>query len=354
MATPAVAGAAALVREYFRRGFGACGESTNSWSSSPFFISAALVKAVLIHSGVTPLQSHTGASLSVNSLNNAYVSGYGRVQLASALRFTGDTFNLTYFDAAAATNYSSLRVGNGVTKTFAVPVVTTAQPLVVTLTWTDPAGSLSAASQLVNDLDLKVTSPGGVETLGNHRFYTSRDTRNNVEQVIILTPVVGTYTVSVVGTRVLVGSPQDYALVITHGALTAFAPAQNPECATGPSTVPGPTVASTPTILSSSGDDFRFQVVTTQASKLYWVVVPWSVSAPATSADVKNGVDGTGSLVSSSNRGVITSPSCTGNPLRCTFTVVITGLDASQRWTVAYAAETDSGVLQVYPGTNLG
>lgn len=60
-------------------------------------------------------------------------------------------------------------------------VTATGGPLKVTLVWHDPPASLSAASQLVNDLDLTVyaNSLNGYGLLGNG----VPDRLNNVEQV---------------------------------------------------------------------------------------------------------------------------------------------------------------------------
>src|SRR6185369_7358007 len=46
-------------------------------------------------------------------------------------------------------------------------VLDSSQPLRVMLAWTDPPASLSAATQLVNDLDLVVHGPGGQDYYGN-------------------------------------------------------------------------------------------------------------------------------------------------------------------------------------------
>jgi hypothetical protein len=102
------------------------------------------------------------------------------------------------------------------------PVVSagsTNNPLKVTICWTDPVGAPNAitnldnpAIKLVNDLDLRIVSPGGTTNFPwilnpdlTNRTSAARsaaattgdDNRNNVEQVYIPNPTNGTYTVNV-------------------------------------------------------------------------------------------------------------------------------------------------------------
>jgi len=99
-------------------------------------------------------------------------------------------------------------------------VVTTTQPLRVMLVWTDPPASLSAAKQLVNDLDLTVTGPDGTVYRGNGA--ASADRTNNVEGVVVNAPAPGAYTVRVSAFNVPLG-PQRYALVVA-GPLSGVIP----------------------------------------------------------------------------------------------------------------------------------
>lgn len=56
--------------------------------------------------------------------------------------------------------------------------------LKITLVWTDPPGTLSAAIILVNNLDLKVTDTKGAVIWGNSAANGPKaDTLNNVEHV---------------------------------------------------------------------------------------------------------------------------------------------------------------------------
>jgi len=104
-------------------------------------------------------------------------------------------------------------------------------PVKVTLAWADPpaaAGTDDAA--LVNNLDLVVEGPGGTSYLGNHFLgLRGADDRNNVEQVLIATPVAGEYVVKVkassIKKSVRTGAArpvQDFALVYGQSLQTGI------------------------------------------------------------------------------------------------------------------------------------
>ena len=90
-----------------------------------------------------------------------------------------------------------------------------------TLVWNDREGSVTgnqSISRLVNDLDLKITSPTGIIYYGNNflsGFSISggvSDTINNVERVKLEDLEIGTWIVEVGSAR---GGAQDYSLVIS-------------------------------------------------------------------------------------------------------------------------------------------
>lgn len=116
-------------------------------------------------------------------------------------------------------------------------------PIRATLVWTDPAGTAtttgdSRTPRLVNNLDLKITVPGGANIspfvmpyVGNWTTAqlsaaatTGKNNTDNVEQVFIAAPsAAGVYqaVVSVDGT--FTNGVQNYSLVITGGAAVAAA-----------------------------------------------------------------------------------------------------------------------------------
>ncbi len=102
-------------------------------------------------------------------------------------------------------------VQNAQTKTYTV-VVAAAQPeLRVTMCYIDPRPTGVALPNRVNDLTLKVTSPGGTVYWGNNGLSASNtspaggvaNTVDTVENVFLLNPQVGNWTVQVIGTTVV-------------------------------------------------------------------------------------------------------------------------------------------------------
>jgi len=184
MATPLVAGSAALIREFLQK----------QGVAHP---SAALVKALLINGAHDMtgqyVPSETGPTPNINE-------GFGRVDVAASIG-AADTRKLTFFDEGAA-----LTTGGSHTETITVAAQST---LKVTLVWTDPAGET-----LQNDLDLIVRA-NGVERHGNVAAGSAAfDRNNNVEQVVFETvPAGATVTIIVKAFRTTLHA-QPYALVI--------------------------------------------------------------------------------------------------------------------------------------------
>jgi len=203
MATPAVAGAAALVRQYFAHGYHPLGIPSPGNAFSP---SAALVKAVIINSAQNMTGSGTGGPIP------SYGQGWGRINLASSLPLAGEARSLTVLDEG-----DPLESGGSWGRQFTVK---SGDPLKVTLVWTDYPGATGASKALVNDLDLMVNAPDGTVFLGN-AFVNGEslaggapDRLNVEEQVLVKTPLTGVYTVTVTGYNVPVG-PQPFALAIS-------------------------------------------------------------------------------------------------------------------------------------------
>jgi subtilisin family serine protease len=206
MATPLTAGLGALAREWLAgRGL------TNP--------SAALVKAVLLNTttDIAPGQYGTGATQEIPFARPNSVAGWGRADLGFMAAPAPYTIWVDDHTAGLAT---AEMVEYAHTDLRPLTVVTSTQPLRIMLAWTDPPASLSAAAQLVNDLDLVVTGPDGATYYGNG--VVSGDHTNNVEGVIISDPSVGAYTVRVSGYNVPIAA-QPYALVVA-GPVGASAP----------------------------------------------------------------------------------------------------------------------------------
>jgi len=204
MATPAVSGVAALVRQYYMEGFYPTGTRT---PSDEFIPTGQLIKATLVNSAM----DMTGVAGFPN-----VTEGWGRVLADNALYFAGDSTSLVVRDLR---NSAPDALETGDSRSFGVSPQS-GQSLKVTLCWADVAGEDNAEFAAVNNLDLVVISPGGVTYRGNvfANGYSApggdADQANNLEQVLVTAPEPGVWEVRVEGAGVNVGR-QGFALVIT-------------------------------------------------------------------------------------------------------------------------------------------
>ncbi len=188
MATPLVAGSAALVREYFR---------TRKNISDP---SAALVKAALIHSA-----EYNPEPSSHKWVDNK--QGWGMINLSRIIDLRAPNA-IEFFDRHQGF------LDSGEKHEYNFEIINNSIPLQVTLVYTDYPGKLSL-SNLVNNLNIEVYNPQGKYYLGNDfEDRGVRDKINNVEGCIIDTPMIGTWKIRIVG-ETIAQPPQDYALVIS-------------------------------------------------------------------------------------------------------------------------------------------
>jgi hypothetical protein len=258
MATPAVAGTAALIREILIEGkheyFSSTGYASSSYSESA--PSAALLKALLIGSTV-PLTYGYDTSGSTVTLSNFYsassavadstayalgttgvdfTQGFGHVRLSNIFSVDGSFDTFCYEDSLA--EYS--------TWTSEFEVSSTASEVAITLVWTDPPGSqycgyTSSVTCLIHDLDLKVNNDGtrlySNFGAGDGDYSGQEDTLNNAEKVTIATSdlTVGTtITVTVETNGLSYADTQKFAVVVAGNI-----------GATGTSPVPVPTMKPT-------------------------------------------------------------------------------------------------------------
>jgi hypothetical protein len=206
MACPTAAGLAALVREYFVKGYYPTGAATAMNSMVP---SGALLKATLIASA-RPMEEEFIPP-------PADPQGWGRILLDDALFFPQDSKRLFVIDSADRFASPADPVDS-----YPLEIVNPEEPLRVVLAWTDYPSTPAAATNLVNDLDLEIESPsstiylGNVFTAGVSQTGGSADTVNNVEAARIETPEIGTWTVRVKPSAIPEPA-QGYALVVTGG-----------------------------------------------------------------------------------------------------------------------------------------
>ncbi|MBA3471450.1 MAG: S8 family serine peptidase, partial [Herpetosiphonaceae bacterium] len=228
MAAPLVAGSAVLVREWL----GLQGVTNPS---------GAAIKAILINTtaNMAPGQYGIGATQEIPFDRPNNVVGWGRADLNFIT--APAPFGIWLDDHSAGLSTSQV-VNYASTQSRPLQVLTSTQPLRVMLTWTDPPASLSAASQLVNDLDLVVTGPGGTQYHGN--TIAAGDRINNVEGVVISNPPLGQYTIQVRAFNVPIAS-QPYALTV-NGPLKAQADPPTPTPATATPATPTSTPVTPP------------------------------------------------------------------------------------------------------------
>lgn len=205
MAAPAIAGAAALTRQYFEDGFYPSGLAE---SQDGFVPSGALLKATLLNSAVDM------TNISGFPSNR---EGWGRVLLDNALYFNGDANKLIIDDVRNASN-NALQTGEEYELHFTVNSVS--QPLKATLVWHDAPASPASSFTPVNNLDLEILLPTGQTLIGNNiangvsAFGGTPDEINNVEMVMLPASIVGDYVLKVKATAVNDGQ-QGFAIVIT-------------------------------------------------------------------------------------------------------------------------------------------
>ncbi len=188
-ASPAAAGAALLVRDYFAKGFYPDGTDTNTSNASDqrANVSGSLVKAALIASAdflVNPLGDDTynelGYNLTVRHRFNSE-QGYGRIQLDNVLPLqawslspvgmivkdggiTGDVFG----DLSGLSGV--MPIGGG-TQSEQFELCDDTQELRVSLVWLEASGET-----MLNDLDLEVEAPDGTIFFGN--YFTDDNNRS--------------------------------------------------------------------------------------------------------------------------------------------------------------------------------
>jgi len=196
MATPLVAGSAALVREYLRK---------SKHIATP---SAALLKASLIHSAQYNKYRYSHESSAAEADNE---QGWGRIELSKILSPTAPT-NVIFRD-------ENTELTTGDEESFACEIDDAETPLRVTLVYTDYPSDISTNGALVNNLNLVVVSPSGKFYLGNDfKQEGTPDKVNNVEGVVIRSPEIGKWTIRIVASEVQ-EERQRFAVVLSGGGL---------------------------------------------------------------------------------------------------------------------------------------
>ncbi|MHA4807769.1 S8 family serine peptidase [Flavitalea flava] len=188
LSCPTVTGTLALLYQRYRQLHG----NTNP--------TAALIKAIACNSATD-----------LGNPGPDYTFGFGSLNARTAV----ETIENNHYMAGSVTN--------GNTQTFTLPGIPGgAQQIKILLYWPDAPAAPFAASALVNDLDLTVSSPDGAlhhplilnpDILHvNDIAIEGEDHLNNIEQIVINNPPGGNFTLSVTGSNVPAGS-QDFVII---------------------------------------------------------------------------------------------------------------------------------------------
>ncbi len=191
MATPNAAGTAALIREYI---------TEISQRPEP---QGALVKALMI------LGARDVGTRDIPNMDE----GWGRIDLKSTLAPNNGR--------GIWVDDRSVLSSSGNSKSYNFNITSPGQPFKAVLAWSDERGSRFSNTQLVNNLNLIITTPSGVEYKGNE-FSQGRsiqggtyDTLNNVEVVLIDSAEAGTWTVKVTDSQHSGSKAQPYAIAVS-------------------------------------------------------------------------------------------------------------------------------------------
>ena len=187
MAAPTVTGLCALILQDYKVQFPSTPLPRNS-----------TMKMLLAHNAVD-----------LGNVGPDYKFGFGSVRVKDTIDFMR---RKSFFEATIA---------QGQENVYFVPVSNGTLSLKVTMAWDDPPGAVNTTPELVNDLDLIAIEPNGTTTHypwtldpanpSKAAVRTGADHRNNIEQVVVDTPVAGTWLVKVSGHAVAQG-PQVFSL----------------------------------------------------------------------------------------------------------------------------------------------
>ena len=187
MASPQVASGVAVLTQHYKHLNGGISPRSD------------LLKAILLN-----------GTMDLGNPGPDYTYGFGAMDLSRSLKIIDNA------------RFYTNTINNGANQTASITVPANTAQLKVMLCWNDPPASTSSAIQLVNDLDLSVTTPASVvhlplvpdETPANvtNDATEKADHLNNTEQVTINNPVAGTYTIKVNGFHIPIPA-QRYSVV---------------------------------------------------------------------------------------------------------------------------------------------
>ncbi|QQL50090.1 S8 family serine peptidase [Mucilaginibacter ginkgonis] len=253
MAAPNVTGSLLLLQEYWAK------------QNAGAFMRSATLKGLAC-----------GTAFDAGNAGPDYIYGWGLLDMQKAAQAITDN------GTKSIIKENSLATGQ--TQTFNV-VASGNGPLVSTICWTDPQGTITAdgtvnsrTPKLINDLDIKV-SDGTTTYLAwvldpdhpNAAATTGNNIRDNVEQVYIANPVPGRqYTISITHKGTLNTGSQAYSLVSIGGGgsiYCASAPASTADSRINNFTFAG--INNTPAAGCTSYSDYTALTAQVEPAKTY-------------------------------------------------------------------------------------
>ncbi len=198
MSAPNVAGSLLLLQEHYN-------ETNNAYMKS------ATLKALAIH---------TADEAGPND-GPDYMFGWGLMNTQTAAEVISND------GVSSLIQEETLSDGNTFSQDIAVPGT---DPLIVTIVWTDPAGTPVSAQldptdpMLVNDLDLSISNGASKQTWQPYMLdgqnpanaaTTGDNDVDNVEKIVVASPSAGTYTIQITHEGSLDGGSQDFSLIVS-------------------------------------------------------------------------------------------------------------------------------------------
>lgn len=232
MASPTVCGLSSLLLEDYRAQFGGADPRNST---------------------LKILWAHTAVDL--GNVGPDYQFGYGSVRVVPAIDFL------------RSGNFREASVDQGGTASYTINVAAGTSVLKVTLAWDDAPGTPNVNPALINDLDLRVFDPSANQAFpwtlnptnpSAAAVRTQRNSRDNIEQVLVDNPAAGTWTVEVFGFNVPQG-PQPFSLCASPN-LNAGGGCPPPAAPTGVSATDGATCVDVTLSWNPVGGAIEYQV----------------------------------------------------------------------------------------------
>jgi subtilisin family serine protease len=212
MATPNIAGAAALIEQYFKDRF---------YKNISVLLSSSLLRALIVTTA-DPLEA---GDKTVNC-----ISGFGQINLGKHLPFLEDSFRLHVGDRIV--------IGEPPHLVAAFVVFNLSEEVRVTIAYLDAVASPDSFFPLVCDLDLIIVSPSGTVFRGNRRTDNTEEHFSTIERVIIDPSEleIGDYEVHVIASNPDIAPIANFSIAAVGGIniqsdYFRFEPARS--CATG-------------------------------------------------------------------------------------------------------------------------